>query len=177
MILESMYQQALWAQSDINEHCYTLRKLAEQCNHVTEFGTRYGVSTVSLLSGFIRGKLRKLISYDIEPRWIVFALKELYPQYFDFVQGSSLSIIIEKTDLLFIDTLHTEKQLSRELLLHSGSVSKYIVIHDTEKFWISGEYNEPGLRFAVERFLESNVFWKISEIYHNNNGLMVLKHD
>lgn len=38
----------------------------------------------------------------------------------------------DPVDMLFIDTFHVYGQLRRELARHHGSVSRYIVLHDTE---------------------------------------------
>jgi hypothetical protein len=173
VILEAYYQRMVRTPSDINEHCATLRRLAEKCEHATEFGVRYGVSTVSLLAGSITGKLSRLVSYDlVDLCGDIF--KWLAPTVFDFRIGDSRNITIDRTDLLLIDTVHTEGQLSLELARHSGNVRQWIVIHDTESYGEVGEDNRPGLNPALNRFMSAGG-WKISEYYLHNNGLAVLE--
>ena len=57
--LAEQYERARSTPSDINEHCETLRRLASECEHATEFGMRHGVSTVALLAGSLDGGSRR----------------------------------------------------------------------------------------------------------------------
>jgi len=61
--LDHAFEERCRRPSDINEHLVTLRDLAANCAHVTEFGVRKGVSTFALL----HGQPNRLISYDIQP--------------------------------------------------------------------------------------------------------------
>jgi len=178
---------------DINEHLPTLRKLSEQCDHVTEMGTRKAISTLSLLIG----KPKKVVSIDLnyhffkpyEEETKFFA--ECCKTNFQFIEADVLKIDIEKTDMLFIDTLHTYNQLSKELRKHEKNVKKWIVLHDTvtfgerdEDFYQNGIVsdevkNDPiskrGLYNALVDFLEENKNWRIKEHYTNNNGLTIIE--
>src|SRR5262249_5697624 len=49
LTLADLYQRACTQDSDIREHVPKLYELASGCRHVTEFGTRTGVSTTALL--------------------------------------------------------------------------------------------------------------------------------
>lgn len=170
--LAEWYGQVCSTPSDINEHCPTLYHLARQCRHITEMGTRTGVSTVALLFA----QPDKLICYD----------RARYPQLdllgslagrtqFVFQQADVLDVQIEETDLLFIDTWHVYDQLQKELRLHAGKVRKYIVLHDTTQFAEQGETTGyRGLWPAVEEFLAQKTF-RIKKRYSNNNGLTVLE--
>tara|TARA_Y100000310_G_scaffold334597_2_gene414742 strand:- start:101 stop:640 length:540 start_codon:yes stop_codon:yes gene_type:complete len=171
--LIELYRDYCSTISDINEHLYLLKSLAEQCNHVTEFGTREGISTVTLLAGqpsiFVTidkddcsGVVKRLsrISGDTELR---------------FIQGDVLNIQIGETDFLFIDTYHTYYQLSTELKLHADSVRKYIAIHDIEEFGIVGTAGCGGMKLALYEFLVAKYKeWGIIDYRVNNNGLIVL---
>ena len=164
--------------SDINEHLPTLKKYAEECDHITEMGVRWVVSTFA----FIMGKPKKLISIDIDPiekhgiqTIDLISLAKTAGVEFEFVLGDTTEIEIEETDFLFIDTLHTYTQLKKELALHPSKVKKYIGFHDTTTFAQVGEYKEVGLWPAIEEFLNSNPEWVIAEKFENNNGLTILK--
>lgn len=176
--------------SDINEHMPTLRRLASECKHVTEFGMRGGLSTFALLAA----QPKTLISWDINPGAIVSQQSNLLlalagETSFQPRVGNTLSISpIEPTDMLFIDTLHTWKQLKEELWRHvfpdhfTGKclcrVKRYIVFHDTSTFGYVGEDGEqPGLLAAIEWFQRNAMpIWGVVEKYENNNGLLVLRH-
>lgn len=168
-----MYNQLCSTPSDINEHLPVLKALTEECETVTEMGVRYCVSTFA----FIEGRPKKLTSIDIvHPRTYVAQggpqafekVVELCQEKdidFEFVEASTLDVEIEPTDLLFIDTLHTYEQLSKELALHGNKAKKYLVFHDTVSC--------PELMPAIEEFLAGNKAWRVKEHYKNNNGLFI----
>ncbi len=177
-------------QSDINEHINTLYEYASKCNHITEMGVRW----VSSTWGLLYSKPEKMISYDIvtNPNINeVINLSEECGINYSFVESDVLSINIEPTELLFIDTLHTYNQLILELKQHSSNVSKYIILHDTETFGFNDEViynhasnivksvnnNKQGLMNAVTDFLETELgkSWEILHHFKNNNGLTILK--
>lgn len=176
MTLEQIYDNLVITPSDINEHLPTLKKYAEECDHITEMGVRGIVSTYALLMG----KPKKMISYDIVMcNWgPVFDLVKDDTD-FTFKIGNTLEIEIEDTDLLFIDTLHNYNQLSKEFSLHAKHVNKYIILHDTTSFEFRGESyqgsSERGIWFAVDEFLKDNPQWVIKEKFINNNGLTILE--
>lgn len=169
--LDAMYLRASGTVSDINEHVPKLRELAEKVDHVTEFGTRNGVSTVALLSG----QPETLLTYDRSAATQPGALEE-HAGKTDTraVRENALEVDIEETDLLFIDTRHTEAQLTAELGKHAGSVRRFIALHDTEIYGEHGEDGGPGLLPAMRKFLKVNQEWSV--IYHarNNHGFTVL---
>jgi hypothetical protein len=178
---------------DINEHLPTLRKYASMCDHVTEMGTRFAIS----IYAFLIAKPKKVVSIDMNYHFFIpyekeindFALECGTP--FQFIEGDVLKMDIEKTDMLFIDTLHTYNQLSKELRRHEKNVNKWIVAHDTvtfgtadEKFYKNGKVSDEiakqkvrkkGLYTALTDFLEENKHWKIKEHFTNNNGLTIIE--
>ncbi len=110
--LETDYEMRCQAPSDINEHLPQLRALANECWHVTEFGTRTGNSTIALLAGLADydwleyGADMKptLVSYDINSAGVV-PPESLASWQFNQADTSKLPDIAP-TDMLFIDTLH-----------------------------------------------------------------------
>ena len=174
--------------TDINEHLETLYNYGIKCDHITEFGSRFGDSTVAL----IHSKPKAMISYDLFKSDFI---KEINEENYSFIEGDTLQIDIEETDLLFIDTLHRYFQLYNELGLHAKNVNKYIILHDTVTY---GDIDEPlyapqipvkmsdkvistkatGLKQAINDFLNTTKEgknWKIKEVFNNNNGLTVLQ--
>ena len=179
MSLEEIYKSKCDSDSDINEHLPTLKRYSEECEHVTEMGVRWVVSTYA----FMMGKPKKLVSIDIESiekhDISVDDLTQLAKDNgveFEFIESDTLKVVIEETDLLFLDTLHTYDQVKGELNLHSNKVKKYIVFHDTESFKDRGMNGDPiGIWVAIEEFLRDNNEWIISEKFTNNNGLTIIK--
>ena len=174
--LNQIYERLCNTPSDINEHLPTLMKYASECKHITEMGVRYIVSTYALLMG----KPERMISYDINMcHWE--PVRNLVKENtdFHFAIGNTLEIEIEPTELLFIDTLHNYIQLKKELELHAGKVSKYIIFHDTTSCENVGESysgkTERGIWPAIQEFLQSNPQWKMKERFTNNNGLTIIK--
>jgi hypothetical protein len=178
-MIEETYIRLCNTPSDINEHLPTLRRYAEECEHITEMGVRWVISTWALLSG----KPKRLVSYDIvhPSRWgvsidAVSSMARENGTDFSFYEKSVLEVEIEPTDMLFIDTVHNYEQLKAELHLHSHKVKKYIVLHDTVLFGVRDETTDGlGLLPAMHEFLLSNTNWIIKEQYMNNNGLTVLE--
>lgn len=191
-MLINLYEKKCSEKSDINEHLPTLKKYGQMCEHITEMGVRGGDSTVALL----HSNPKKMISYDIKDNYFtiknyLISESEKIGTDYNFILSDTLKINIEETDLLFIDTLHTYNQLSKELSLHSKNVKKYIIIHDTTLFGYKDEkiYNhasellkeikieKQGLFNAVLDFLDSEggMEWEILEKFDNNNGLTILK--
>lgn len=175
------YQARCNAASDINEHLPTLKKYAEQCSTITEMGVRSIVSTYA----FIAAKPQKLTCIDIkhpdEQAGHVGTLQKAQTIAeengvdFKFIQGSTLELEIETTELLFIDTWHTYNQLRCELEKHAKNVTKYIILHDTVTYGHRDEGGgDKGLWPAVEEFLNQNTCWEILEKFENNNGLTIL---
>jgi predicted O-methyltransferase YrrM len=181
--VEDIYSIYCDSASDINEHLPTIRKYCSECEHITEFGTRTGVSTVAMLAS----KPKRFITYDIsiqdyqKVENIVTSLAKENNIDFQFIQADDLKINIEKTDLLFIDTLHVYDQLYSELIKHASCVKKYIIMHDTMTYGQMDEMyigsQEVGLIKAYQNFLltEEGKNWIVLEIYNNNNGLTILK--
>lgn len=172
---------------DINEHLDTLVEYGRKCESITEFGVYLGFS----LWAFAAAQPKVLRAYDIKecsgfsPSGIAefcrgvgcdfrFSLQDVVAKGFE----------IEKTDLLFIDTLHTYKQLSAELKMHGNKASKFIILHATEKFKHEDQHLEgfavpktrkKGLHPAMEEFLTKNPQWKIKKHFEHNNGLTILE--
>ena len=175
--LQELYNEKCSIPSDIHEHLPTLKRYAEECDHVTEMGVRWVVSTYALLMG----KPKKMISYDINGiNWQPIAEMVKGDTEFEFKVANTLHLEIEETDLLFIDTLHNYNQLKGELEIHGNKANKYLVFHDTTSFEYFGEsYNgnmgERGIWYAIEEFLENNTNWVLHERFTNNNGLTILK--
>jgi tetratricopeptide (TPR) repeat protein len=170
--LAQLYHLSCRTPSDVHEHLPTLYALAGECRHVTEMGTRKGVSTTALL--FARPD--RLVCYDLVRCPQVDLLERLAGStQFVFHQADVLRVEIEETDLLFLDTWHVYEQLREELRLHAGKVRRYIVLHDTATFRDHGETEgHAGLWRAVEEFLARGTF-RLKEHYPNNNGLTVLQ--
>jgi len=172
--LKAAYHVCAKTTSDINSHFPVMYALAKECSHITEFGSRYGVSTVCWLSA----KPSRLVAYDINPKGTVNKIGALSEGTdFEFKKESSIEADIEKTDLLFIDSFHTYDHLKQELSLHAHKVTKYIVMHDTESCGLVGGHNTgaKGLKPAIAEFLEKDKNWYQLAHYPNSNGLTVLK--
>lgn len=170
--LAEVFHLACSTPSDINEHCPTLYQLAKQCRHVTEMGTRTGVSTAA----FLYAQPERLVCYDVRLLPQVELLRKLAGVTdFVFYEADVRRVEIEPTDLLFIDTRHVYEQLREELSLHSEKARRFIVLHDTTTFGEQGESpGHRGLWSAVDEFLSKKSF-RLRQRFVNNNGLTVLE--
>jgi len=184
-VIEQEYQQVLNTPGDINEHLELLYELACECDHVTEFGSRFGDST----KAFLRAPC-KLRAYDLEmhpPLQNLFNLAELDGKDVKYRRGNTLTLLIEPTDMIFIDTWHSKEQLQKELKLHGNTPKKYLAFHDTHTYGVRDEDKEwwknpdrkaikgQGLLPAVIEFVIANPHWKFKTHRTNNNGLTVLE--
>jgi cephalosporin hydroxylase len=173
--LDQLYRFCLRTPSDIRGHLPLLKRYASRVDHVTEFGVRFGTSTAALLAG----RPRTMVSYDIDSTRfdisLYTGLAAAANVAFTFCAADVLRVRIAPTDLLFVDTLHTYAQLSRELKLHLDSVSRYLALHDTETFGKRGEDGrEPGLGKVVEEVVGGGE-WRVVECRSGWNGMVVLE--
>ena len=176
--VEERFTELCQTPSDINEHLIVLRYYADQCIHVTELGVRAGVSTWAFLSSMAE----RVVSVDVNhPNDYGGSLQEMRDASaeaemdFTFILADDLSIELEETDLLFIDTLHTYGHLKKELELHAIKARKYIIFHDTAQYAQVGVDGGKGIWPAIEEFLADNTQWIIKEAHDNNNGLLILE--
>lgn len=169
-----LYARNFGVPSDIGGHMATLLRLGQRCKHITEFGVRGGNST----SCWLAARPVTLRCYDINiPDDLDLFREAAEHTDFIFTQADTAHLIdIDETDLLFLDTLHTARQLSAELR-HQHRVARYIVMHDTATNAWAGENNEDGLLKALIEFLLDNPQWRIKEHHKFCNGLTVLERD
>ena len=198
--LQELYEEACECYvSDIYMHLPILYEYAKDCEHVTEMGARGGNSTRT----FLYANPQKFVSYDYqyetpephlekEVKELIFIFEKAKEQGVncEYIGADVLTIEIEETDLLFIDTWHCYAQLKKELEIHAGKVRKYIAFHDTYTYGQKGEgYPEMdvnhqnrdalngngGIRKAIDEFLQENTEWSISYETEENNGLIIIE--
>lgn len=192
--LQSRYTELCHYPTDIYEHLPTLASYASLCRHITECGVRGAISSYALATGIVETPGAKMIQVDPETSHasenfrMECERQGLPVVYYD---QSDLECPMEQTDLLFIDTWHVYGQLKRELARWHSSVSKFILLHDTEvdkwrgetvrcggdtsaRFGIPEHEIKRGLWPAVLEFLRDHPEWTIREHYSNCNGLTVL---
>ena len=177
-LIEANFYYYRSLETDINEHFDTIKRYAEDCDHIIEVGVRGVNSTWAFLYGNPKNMLSidkfDPIEWDVDVKIVKQIAKDNGIEW-DFIQGDILEIEIPETDLLFIDTLHNYPQLSNELKLHGNKAKKYIVMHDTETNKIVGDFGGEGLQKAIDEFLLENKHWAVKEVFTNNNGLTILK--
>lgn len=165
---------------DIYYHMPILKKYADECDVIYEFGVRNCISTIAFLKSIksINKDKRKLISVD-KDRWDRVADIEKLCKESDinwiFLQASDLEIEIEECDMIFIDTIHTHDQVAHELMLHGNKARKFLAFHDTFTYSTIGEYGHPGIMPAIEKFIELNPHWIKDYETVENNGMLILK--
>lgn len=157
--------------SDITEHLALLKLLVRPLDHVTEFGVRTGNSTIAFLAGL--APYGTVHSYDINPP--AFELPLDAASMWRFTQADTAGLAkIDRTDLLFIDTLHTYAQVKAELK-HAAQVRRFLVFHDTVLNATQGEANQEGIGRAIAEFRAENTGWEEFAHCRHNNGLLILE--
>jgi len=128
-IVNIMYQTP----GDINENIPVLIKYGSECDSITEMGVRWLCSTWAFLgcapkNGLLSIDMRNPDTWDIggagenqaiiQRGWNklsqVYEVAEEFGLKFNFIQANVLDIEIEETDLLFLDTWHSYKQLKAD---------------------------------------------------------------
>ena len=184
-LMDKEYNAEKNKRSDINEHLHDLHQLALNCTHVTEFGSRFGASTRAFLKAPV-----SLRAYDLEihqPLMNLFKMARKVGKDVEYEKGDTLNILIEPTDMIFIDTWHSQAQLREELKLHGNAARKYLAFHDTHTYGVRDEQKNwaenpdrkampnQGLLPAIIEFVIANPHWHFKMHKSNNNGLTVLE--
>ena len=155
----------------IHEHLATLNLLTiELClKTVVELGTGMGESTIALLEAAkqIGGRV---YSIDVNPCLEACAMIKAYglEGYWTFIQGDSLKVGWDKPiDHLFIDTVHTFDQATKELEKYEPYVRRggIITLHDIVTW--------PGVLRAINSYVKGRTDLRVYK-YFNNNGLAVI---
>lgn len=160
--------------NDINSYAGLFRLLAKQCNHITEFGTRNGISTAAFLSGCPAA----FRAYDLVKQPNILMLEGITRMIgidFEFIEADTTEISIAPTDMLFVDACHRYSAVAKELR-NSTMVKKYIVFHDTTECW-ERENGNPvyveGIGRAIQELIAKGE-WVITSHYTKGSGLMIL---
>lgn len=181
--IQELYRHRCHEGGNLNEHLPLLYMLSLDSDGVVEFGIDRGISTSALLAGQeTRIKCSLPARYhgvDIrsECRSEVERLVRLcdVPVPNGFTKSDSTKIAaIDPVDLLFIDSLHTEETIKRELEIHLPSVRKYVAMHDTVTFGENGE--SPGTRgilYGIDLLMTKE--WMKVYDSPRNNGLAVFR--
>lgn len=160
--------------NDIGTHAKLFRMLAAQCEHITEFGVRNGIST----GAFLAGQPKEMVCYDIikQPNFTFLeAVARQMGVVFTFIQKDTTKVEIEPTDMLFVDACHRYSAVSKELK-NAHKVRKYIVFHDTVGCWKWEEGNPlrvEGIGRAIQELIAAGQ-WELTSEYDKGSGLMVL---
>ena len=111
LVFDQEFRIARDTPSDINEHMEVLKDLADQVEHVTEMGTRTGVSTRAFLASdvivraydlFLDGRVQEL-----------FNLAKEQGKDVEYIQSNVLDVEIDETDMLFMQINHTLSTLRK----------------------------------------------------------------
>ena len=157
----------------IGHYMDILYKYGKECNSIAELGVQAVISSWA----WAKSKPKKIILCDVEfsnlPRldsYINLCKQEKIEVIVE--KKSSLDIIINNIDLLFIDSNHAYEHVLSELNLHSKHINKYIIMHDTNPEDI---YAYKGPSKARNEFLLKNQEWVITEEIKDYPGLTILK--
>eukprot|EP00759_Apiculatamorpha_spiralis_P025061 PhF_6_TR28139/c0_g1_i4/m.41671 len=184
--LQEVYAEMLQYPSDINRLLPILQLYAHQSNAVVEMGSRRGHSTTAFFLTFPKNFTLIDLELTEDVRALAGAYDDCRPKdttHFHMVESDDLKThILDDTDMLFIDTLHSGPLLRKELAKHSRNVRKWILFHDVISFGDrdeadpAGQRGGYGLRPVIKDFLkESNGEWREEAYFPFSNGLLVLR--
>ena len=177
--LQQFYDEIIAGQAkahgtDYHEQHAAIEKYLQSGDTYMELGTHQG----STAARAMLNNPKKVILVDISMEKYNKFLKPIAESYcsennIELVVHECSSIdakCAHKTDILLIDSLHNRNHMQKELNLHGGNVSKYIIVHDTSV--INGRANE-SLHQCVIEFAKNNG-WEEVERGTNNVGYTVI---
>lgn len=161
--------------ADYHEQHAAIQKYLQPGDVYMELGTHQG----STAARAMLNNPKKVILVDISMEKYNKFLKPIAESYcsennIELVVHECSSIeakCTHKTDILLIDSLHQRNHMQKELNLHGGNVSKYIIVHDTSV--INGRANESLYQCIIE-FARTNG-WEEIERSTNNVGHTVIR--
>jgi len=149
------------------------------CNSYRELGTHQGASAAAmcLLYGY---KKTCGIDTSIELVDISFDVFRPHQHLFEeYCEKKEISLSLKEmssldpksantsVDMLLIDSKHDPKHLKKELQLHSNSINKCIIFHDTT--------HKPKLFGEIQLFVKNNSHsWELTKHYTQNVGYTVI---
>jgi len=172
-------------------HLSYMRLMAEDVDTVVELGVKRGTSSSALC-----WCKKRLISYDIKVIPTARRLQQFIGPKWDLREEDTLKVRTEDVpehDLLFIDSLHTYKQVTCELAIFPPKTRRFILFHDTITFATMGANGESGtylpqpenradfdskshgIRFAIDEFMIRNPEWRIVRHAPFGHGLLTLE--
>lgn len=145
-----------------------IKERVKGCESYTEFGVNQGTTLcTALFSG-----VKKARAVELDPKRYNLA-KHHFEKYvkennvdFNLIAGDTLTIDIEETDVLYIDTRHVYEHLTKELARHGHKAKKYIIFHDT----VAGR----RLDVAVKEYVQKNPQWEIVTDCKKDVGYMCI---
>jgi len=177
--LQQFYDEIIAGQAkahgtDYHEQHAAIEKYLQSGDTYMELGTHQG----STAARAMLNNPKKVILVDISMEKYNKFLRPIAESYcsennIELVVHECSSIdseCVHKTDILLIDSLHHRNHMQKELTLHGGNVSKYIIVHDTSV--INGRANESLYQCVIE-FAKNNG-WEEVERGTNNVGYTVI---
>lgn len=177
--IEKIFDSVKIIPRDLNEHMEAFRALviaakndSSPCVVVELTGRRE--STLA----FIAGRPESLVSYSTEVDQHCYKAANLVVETTKFEpRPFTMDQIVEdmpENDLLFIDTRHNFKHLTKELEKYNQHCRRFIVLHDTEVYGVRGDDSGLGLNQAIAEFCDKNPKWAVIDHTKAQYGLTVL---
>jgi predicted O-methyltransferase YrrM len=179
----------------ITHHLPYLKQMAARCDVIVELGVSAGRSSSAFLCGMPENG--RLISYDVV---ITKSARELHrlagdggPEWL-LCHGRSEEATPGEHDMLFVDSLHTYKQVKAELDLWADHCRRWIILHDTVTFGAYAADGETGrhvprargsvqvtspeqlgIRMAVDELMMRDDSWHVERHDWRSHGLLTLE--
>lgn len=173
--IREIYKARCLEAGDVNEHLPILNYFSRKSHGVIEFGVSQGVSATALIDG--QTPVGWYEGYDIngDCAVVIERLEAISGCDATFINQSSLEAKLKrKPDLLFIDSLHTDEVVKRELELHLDKAQKYVAFHDTVTFGETGEAGKRGILYGMGMMFFDKK-WSLVYESPRNNGIMIFE--
>jgi len=168
--LEAVFKWCKRTPRDIDQHLDALREVASKVSRVTAITKRREDAVAWVAAG-----CESVIAYCTEPDPLHERLGQLRPGVLEVKNLRSVDVPeIEETDLLYIDSQHTMKDLLRELNAHYDKVTRFIVVRGSQTNGERGEDGGLGLLPALRRFMKENRELSVIDQRQQQYGMTIL---
>lgn len=178
--VSEVLDRAVAIKRDLNEHLLTLRDYARDADRYCEVSNRIESAVAAIASGCKRLELHNTELNRGLNEVVNMATGEDKETddpalFIEFDSRPSVAVDgIKDCDVLFIDSVHTYQMLIDELRKYAGSVSRYIIMHDTQVHGKTGEDGGPGLLPALREFMREFPEWSVINHTNTQHGLTVI---
>jgi hypothetical protein len=172
----------LIAQSNEDPHLITVLRYGSRVDHATEMGGLTGKTTNALIVAGTK-TIRSYDRNDVKGDDLIAQGQELGLDVALIPNTDTMTVEIQPTELLLINTPFEGNFRFAELTKHHGKVSRFILLPRTSEFalqahssvTLTNDVKPIGLSFGINAFIQEHDEWFIREHWVEDKGFTVLE--